>query len=200
MSELILPSVVENINGNDQQTNLVSRALVKRRTVYLTGEINDMLALSIITQIQFLDEKSDAPIKMIINSPGGSVTAGLAIYDAMTSGTRCSISTVATGIAASMGAFLLAGGTKGQRYATPNAEIMIHQPSAGTQGKVSDMEVNLEHFLHMKQRLNRIMAQNTGKTEKKVRQDSERDFWLSAEEAISYGIVDAIAGPELLGN
>lgn len=192
MSELLVPSVVENINGNDQHTDLVSRALVKNRTIYLTGEINDMVALSVIAQISYLDEKSEAPIRIIINSPGGSVTAGLAIYDAMR-GSRCAVSTIATGVAASMGAFLLAGGTKGHRFATQNAEIMIHQPSAGTQGKVSDMEVNLEHFLHVKQRLNRIMAQNTGKPEQKVREDSERDFWLSAEDAIDYGIVDKIA-------
>ena len=128
---------------------------------------------------------------MYINSPGGSVTAGMAIYDTMQY-IKCDVSTICIGMAASMGAFLLSSGTKGKRIALPNAEVMIHQPSAGTKGKVTDMEIDVEHFLKIKQRLNKILAENTGKTPEQVKADSERDHWLSAEEAKEYGLVDKV--------
>ena len=130
-------------------------------------------------------------IQLYINSPGGMVTAGLAIYDTMQY-IKCDVSTICIGMAASMGAFLLSSGTKGKRIALPNAEVMIHQPSAGTQGKVTDMEIDVEHFLKIKQRMNRILAENTGKTPEQVKMDSERDNWMIAEEAREYGLVDKV--------
>ena len=128
---------------------------------------------------------------MYINSPGGSVTAGMAIYDTMQY-IKCDVSTICIGMAASMGAFLLSSGTRGKRIALPNAEIMIHQPSAGTQGKVTDMEIDVEHFLKIKQRLNKILSENTGKPVEQVKADSERDHWMIAEEAREYGLVDKV--------
>lgn len=190
MNEIMIPAVVENINGSEQSVNLINYDFLKKRTVYI-GEVNDMTALVAVSQIKYLSQNGDAPIKIIINSPGGSVTAGLAIYDAMTS-SPCEIITVATGLAASMGAFLLSSGTPGKRYITPNAYVMIHQPSAGTAGRVSDMEINVEHFLRVKQKMNAIMSKNTGKSESQIKKDSERDFWMNAKEAVAYGIADEI--------
>ena len=147
---------------------------------------------AIVSQLLFLEAKDpDKDIQLYINSPGGSVTAGMAIYDTMQY-IKCDVSTICVGLAASMGAFLLSSGAKGKRIALPNAEIMIHQPSAGTQGKVTDMESDVEHFLRIKQRLNKILAENTGKTPEQVKLDSERDHWMTADEAQAYGHVDKV--------
>ena len=144
------------------------------------------------SQLLFLEAKDpDKDIQLYINSPGGSVTAGMAIYDTMQY-IKCDVSTICVGLAASMGAFLLSSGAKGKRIALPNADIMIHQPSAGTQGKVTDMESDVEHFLRIKQRLNKILAENTGKTPEQVKLDSERDHWMTADEAQAYGLVDKV--------
>ena len=143
-------------------------------------------------QLLFLEAKDpDKDIQLYINSPGGSVTAGMAIYDTMQY-IKCDVSTICVGLAASMGAFLLSSGAKGKRIALPNAEIMIHQPSAGTQGKVTDKESDVERFLRIKQRLNKILAENTGKTPEQVKLDSERDHWMTADEAQAYGLVDKV--------
>ena len=159
MSEIIFPTAPANMDGHDQATNLVSWDLTANRTIYLTGEVNDMTALNIITQLRYLASRSDDDITIDINSPGGSVSAGLAIHDVMKFGIRCDIRTVATGIAASMGALLLAAGTKGKRYASPNAEIMIHQPLSGVRGSASDIGLACEHIQRTKKRLNRILAE-----------------------------------------
>ena len=156
-----------------------------------TGSLTDAASL-IVAQLLYLEAQDpDKDIQMYINSPGGSVTAGMAIYDTMQY-IKCDVSTICIGMAASMGAFLLSSGAKGKRIALPNAEIMIHQPSAGTQGKVTDMEIDVEHFLKIKQRLNKIMAENTGKTPEQIKTDSERDNWMIAEEAREYGLVDKV--------
>ena len=145
-----------------------------------------------MAQLLYLEAQDpDKDIQLYINSPGGSVTAGMAIYDTMQY-IKCDVSTICVGMAASMGAFLLSSGTKGKRIALPNAEVMIHQPSAGTQGKVTDMEIDVEHFLKIKQRINKILSENTGKPVEKVKADSERDNWMSAEEARDYGLVDKV--------
>ena len=187
----LVPMVVEQTNRGERSYDIYSR-LLKDRIVFLSGEIEDNMANLVVAQLLFLEmEDPDADISLYINSPGGSVTAGMAIYDTMQY-IKCDVSTICIGMAASMGAFLLSSGTKGKRIALPNAEVMIHQPSAGTKGKVTDMEIDVEHFLKIKQRLNKILAENTGKTPEQVKADSERDHWLSAEEAKEYGLVDKV--------
>ena len=166
--------------------------LLKDRIIWMGEEVKDDMANRICAQLLMLaaeDPKKD--IWLYINSPGGSITAGMAIYDTMQY-IKCDVSTICVGLAASMGAFLLSSGAKGKRIALPNAEIMIHQPSAGTQGKVTDMESDVEHFLRIKQRLNKILAENTGKTPEQVKLDSERDHWMTADEAQAYGLVDKV--------
>ena len=190
MSSLI-PYVVEQTSRGERSYDLYSR-LLNDRIVFLNGEVNEASASIIVAELLYLEAQDpDKDIQMYINSPGGSVTAGMAIYDTMQY-IKCDVSTICIGMAASMGAFLLSSGAKGKRIALPNAEVMIHQPSAGTQGKVTDMEIDVEHFLKIKQRLNRILAQNTGKSEEQVKADAERDHWLSAEEAREYGLVDRV--------
>ena len=158
----------------------------------LSEEVNDTTAALVVAQMLYLEAQDpDKDIQFYINSPGGSVTAGMAIYDTMQY-IKCDVSTICVGLAASMGAFLLSSGAKGKRIALPNADIMIHQPSAGTQGKVTDMESDVEHFLRIKQRLNKILAENTGKTPEQVKLDSERDHWMTADEAQAYGLVDKV--------
>ena len=158
----------------------------------LSEEVNDTTASLIVAQLLFLEAQDpDKDIQFYINSPGGSVTAGMAIYDTMQY-VKCDVSTICVGMAASMGAFLLSSGAKGKRIALPNAEIMIHQPSAGTQGKVTDMEIDVEHFLRIKKNLNEILASNTGKTAEEVKAASERDHWMTADEAKDFGLVDKI--------
>ena len=173
----LVPYVIEQTNRGERSYDIFSR-LLEDRIIFLGEEVNDA-------------KDPDKDIQLYINSPGGSVTAGMAIYDTMQY-IKCDVSTICVGLAASMGAFLLSSGTKGKRIALPNAEIMIHQPSAGTQGKVTDMESDVEHFLRIKQRLNKILAENTGKTPEQVKLDSERDHWMTADEAQAYGLVDKV--------
>ena len=187
----LIPYVVEQTNRGERQFDIFSR-LLNDRIVVLSDEVNDATASLVVAQLLFLESQdAEKDISFYINSPGGSVSAGLAIYDTMQY-IKCDVSTICMGLAASMGAFLLSSGAKGKRIALPNAEIMIHQPSAGTQGKVTDMEIDVEHFLKIKERLNRILAENTGKTPEQVKADSERDRWLTAEEAREYGLIDKV--------
>ena len=187
----LVPYVVEQTSRGERSYDIFSR-LLNDRIIFLSEEVNDTTASLIVAQLLYLEAQDpDKDIQFYINSPGGVVTAGLAIYDTMQY-IKCDVSTICIGMAASMGAFLLSSGTKGKRLALPNAEIMIHQPSAGTQGKVTDMESDVEHFLRIKQRLNKILAENTGKTPEQVKLDSERDHWMTADEAQAYGLVDKV--------
>ena len=176
----LVPYVVEQTSRGERSYDIFSR-LLNDRIIFLSEEVNDTTASLIVAQLLYLEAQDpDKDIQFYINSPGGVVTAGLAIYDTMQY-IKCDVSTICIGMAASMGAFLLSSGTKGKRLALPNAEIMIHQPSAGTKGKVTDMEIDVEHFLKIKQRMNRILSENTGKTPEQVKADSERDNWMTAE-------------------
>ena len=186
-----VPYVVEQTGQGERTYDIYSRLLIDR-IIFIDEEITEHTASVVVAQLLFLEAQDpDKDINIYINSPGGMVTAGLAIYDTMRF-IKPDISTICVGMAASMGAFLLSSGAKGKRIALPNAEIMIHQPSAGTQGKVTDMEIDVEHFLKIKERLNKILAENTGKTPEQVKADSERDHWLTAEEAKDYGLVDKV--------
>ena len=186
-----IPYVVEQSNHGERSYDIFSR-LLNDRIILLHDQVNSATASVVVAQLLYLEgQDPDKDISFYINSPGGSVTAGMAIYDTMNY-VKCDVSTICIGMAASMGAFLLSAGTKGKRIALPNAEIMIHQPSAGTQGKVTDMESDVEHFLRIKQRLNKILAENTGKTPEQVKLDSERDHWMTADEAQAYGLVDKV--------
>ena len=187
----LVPYVVEQTSRGERSYDIYSR-LLKERIIFLGEEVNDVSASVVVAQLLFLEaDDPDKDIQLYINSPGGSVTDGMAIYDTMQY-VKCDVSTICVGMAASMGAFLLSSGTKGKRIALPNAEIMIHQPSAGTQGKVTDMEIDVEHFLRIKKNLNEIMAGNTGKTAEEIKAASERDHWMTAEEAKEFGLVDKI--------
>ena len=187
----MVPYVIEQTNRGERSYDIYSR-LLKDRIIFLGGEIDDDVANVIVAQMLFLEmEDPDADIQLYINSPGGVITSGMAIYDTMRY-LKCEVSTLCIGMAASMGAFLLSAGAKGKRKALPHAEIMIHQPSAGTQGKVTDMEIDVEHFLRIKNKLNQIMAENTGKTPEEIKAASERDHWMTAEEAKEFGLVDKI--------
>ena len=188
---MLVPIVVEQTARGERSYDIYSR-LLQDRIIFLGGAIDDNVANLIVAQMLFLqsqDPKKD--IALYINSPGGVVTAGLAIYDTMQF-LSCDVATYCVGQAASMGAVLLTAGAKGKRLALPNSEIMIHQPSAGTQGKVTDMEIDVEHFLKIKQRINKILADNTGKTPEQIKSDSERDNWMTAEEAKEYGLIDKV--------
>ena len=187
----LVPVVIEETSRGERSFDIYSR-LLKERIVLLCDEVNDVTASLVVAQLLFLDsEDPTKDIQLYINSPGGSVTAGLAIYDTMQL-VRADVSTICMGMAASMGAFLLAGGTKGKRYILPNAEAMIHQPSGGSQGQATDIKIQAEHILAMKERLNRILAENTGKPLEVIEKDTDRDNWLTAEEAVAYGLVDEI--------
>ena len=187
----LVPYVVEQTSRGERSYDIFSR-LLNDRIIFLSEEVNDTTASLVVAQLLYLEAQDpDKDIQFYINSPGGSVTAGMAIYDTMQY-IQCDVSTICIGMAASMGAFLLSSGTKGKRIALPNAEIMIHQPSAGTKGKVTDMEIDVEHFLRIKQHLNEILSENTGKSVEQVKADSERDHWLTAEEAKEYGLIDHI--------
>ena len=186
-----VPMVVEQSNRGERAYDIWSR-LLKDRIVFLGGPIDDNVANLIIAQLLFLEsEDPDKDIQMYINSPGGSVTAGLAIYDTMQY-IKPDIMTIGIGLQASMGAFLLSSGTKGKRFALPNSRIMIHQPSSGTQGKITDQEITLREGLFLKQRLNEILAKNTGQKISKIEKDADRDFWMSAEESVKYGLIDDV--------
>ena len=187
----LVPYVVEQTNRGERSYDIFSR-LLEDRIVFLGEEVNDTTASLIVSQLLFLEAKDpDKDIQLYINSPGGSVTAGMAIYDTMQY-IKCDVSTICVGMAASMGAFLLSSGARGKRIALPNSEVMIHQPSAGTKGKVTDMEIDVEHFLRIKKNLNEILANNTGKTPEEIKDASERDHWMTAEEAKNFGLVDKI--------
>ena len=187
----LVPYVVEQTSRGERSYDIFSR-LLNDRIIFLGEEVNATTASLVVAQLLYLEAQDpDKDIQLYINSPGGSVTAGMAIYDTMQY-IKCDVSTICVGMAASMGAFLLSSGTKGKPIALPNAEVMIHQPSAGTQGKVTDMEIDVEHFLKIKQRINKILSENTGKPVEKVKADSERDNWMSAEEARDYGLVDKV--------
>ena len=183
--------VVEQTSRGERSYDIFSR-LLNDRIIFLGEEVNATTASLVVAQLLYLEAQDpDKDIQVYVNSPGGSVTDGMAIYDTMQY-VKCDVSTICVGMAASMGAFLLSAGTKGKRIALPNAEIMIHQPSAGTQGKVTDMEIDVEHFLRIKNKLNQIMAENTGKTPEEIKAASERDHWMTAEEAKEFGLVDKI--------
>ena len=187
----LIPIVVEQTNKGERSYDIYSR-LLKDRILFLGGEITDDEANVIIAQLLFLEaDDPDKDIYLYINSPGGSVSAGLAIYDTMQY-LKCEVSTICVGMAASMGAFLLSSGAKGKRFALPNSEIMIHQPSGGTQGQATDIQIQAELMQKTKERLNRILAENTGKPVEEIQRDTERDHFLTAEEACAYGLVDKV--------
>ena len=187
----LVPYVIEQTSRGERSYDIYSR-LLKERIIFLGEEVNDVSASVIVAQLLFLEaDDPDKDIQLYINSPGGSVTAGLAIYDTMQY-IKCDVSTVCIGMAASMGAFLLAGGAKGKRFALPNAEIMIHQPSAGTQGQITDMAIHLKRLEIIKKRMNHILAGNTGKSVEEVTAACERDNFMSAEEAQEYGLIDKV--------
>ena len=187
----LVPYVVEQTSRGERSYDIFSR-LLNDRIVFLGEEVNATTASLVVAQLLYLEAQDpDKDIQFYLNSPGGSVTDGMAIYDTMQY-IKCDVSTICIGMAASMGAFLLSAGTKGKRLALPNAEVMIHQPSAGTKGKVTDMEIDIEHFLRIKQNLNQILAENTGRTPEEVKAASERDHWMSAQEALDFGIIDKI--------
>ena len=194
MSALI-PIVVEQTNKGERSYDIYSR-LLKDRIIFLGSAIDDDVANLVIAQMLFLEaDDPDKDIYLYINSPGGSVSAGLAIYDTMQY-IRCEVSTICIGLAASMGAFLLAAGAKGKRKSLPNSEIMIHQPMGGMQGQASDIKIHAEQILRTRQKLNEILAERTGKSVEQVSLDTERDFFMTAEEALSYRIVDEIVPPK----
>lgn len=187
----LVPMVIEQSGRGERSYDIYSR-LLEERIIFITGEINDTTADIVVAQLIYLEGKdADKPINIYINSPGGSVTAGLAIYDTMNY-IKCDVSTICIGLAASMGAFLLSSGTKGMRYALPNAEVMIHQPLGGASGQASDVAIHAEHILKTKEKLNRILAKNSGKDYETVVKDTDRDNFLSAEEALAYGLIDEI--------
>ena len=187
----LIPMVVEQTNKGERSYDIYSR-LLEDRIIMLSGEIDDAVANTIVAQLIYLEGKDpDKDICLYINSPGGSVTAGLAIFDTMNY-IKCDVSTICIGMAASMGAFLLSSGAKGKRFALPNSEIMIHQPLGGAQGQASDIKIQADHILKIKDKLNRILSENTGKDIKEVEKDTDRDNYLSAEDALAYGLIDKI--------
>lgn len=191
MNNSLVPVVVEQTSKGERSYDIYSR-LLKERIIFLSEEVNDVSASLVVAQLLFLDaEDPGKDIYLYINSPGGSVTAGMAIYDTMKY-IKSDVSTICIGMAASMGAFLLAAGKKGKRYALPNSTIMIHQPLGGVQGQASDIKIHTEYLLKIKEKLNRILSENTGKPLEQVEKDTDRDNFLSAEEAKEYGLIDEV--------
>ena len=187
----LVPYVVEQTNRGERSYDIFSR-LLNDRIIFLGEEVNDTTASLVVAQLLYLEAQDpDKDIQMYINSPGGSVTAGMAIYDTMQY-IKCDVSTICLGMAASMGAFLLAGGTKGKRFALPNSTIMIHQPSGGAQGQATEIEIAAEHILRTKKKLNTILSENTGQPYETIVKDTERDNWLTAQEALEYGLIDKV--------
>ena len=187
----LVPYVVEQTSRGERSYDIFSR-LLNDRIIFLSEEVNDTTASLIVAQMLYLEAQDpDKDIQFYINSPGGSVTAGMAIYDTMRY-IKCDVATICVGMAASMGAFLLAAGTKGKRMALPNAEIMIHQPSAGTQGQVTDMAIHLKRLEAIKARMNRLMADNVGKSVEEVTEACERDNFMSSQEALEFGLIDRV--------
>jgi len=187
----LVPYVIEQTSRGERSYDIYSR-LLKERIIFLDGEVNDASASVIVAQLLFLEaEDPNKDIHLYINSPGGSVTAGMAIYDTMNY-IKCDVSTICIGMAASMGAFLLSSGAKGKRYALPNAEVMIHQPSGGAQGQATEIKIVAEHILRTRSKLNNILAANTNQPLDVIERDTERDYYMSAEEAACYGIIDTV--------
>ena len=186
-----IPYVVEQTSKGERSYDIYSR-LLKDRIIFLGEEVNETTASLVVAQLLFLEaEDPEKDIQLYINSPGGVITSGMAIYDTMQY-IKCDVSTICIGMAASMGAFLLAGGTKGKRFALPNAEIMIHQPSGGSQGQATEIDIAAKHILRMRERLNHIMAENTGRDYETIAADTERDNWKTAQEAKEYGLIDEV--------
>ena len=195
----LVPYVLESTSRGERSYDIYSR-LLKERIIFLGEEVTDVSASLIVAQLLFLEsEDPGKDINLYINSPGGSVTAGMAIYDTMNY-IKCDVCTTCIGMAASMGAFLLSGGTKGKRFALPNAEIMIHQPSGGAQGQATDINIVAEHITKTKRKLNEILAANTGKPIEVIEQDTERDNYMSAQEAMEYGLIDRVITGHESGN
>lgn len=192
-----LPQTVTTTDGKEHNTDLISYDLIKKRTVYLEGEVNGESTLSIITQFRYLASKSNRDIYFIIDSPGGGVSHGLAIYDVMKE-IGCDIYTIGLGQACSMGAFLLAAGTLGKRYATPSSEVMIHQPLGGVQGQATDISLVADHIQVVKTKLATILAENCGKNLSEIMNLMERDYWMSAVQAKEFGIVDYVGFPNFI--
>ena len=187
----LVPTVIQQTNHGERAYDIYSRLLTDR-IVFLSDEVNDVTASLVVAQLLFLESQdADKDISFYINSPGGSVSAGLAIYDTMNY-IKCDVSTICVGMAASMGAFLLSAGTKGKRLALPNSEIMIHQPLGGFQGQASDIKIHSDHILRTKEKLNRILAENTGKPLSVVEADTDRDNFLTAQQALEYGLIDKV--------
>ena len=187
----LVPYVIESTSRGERSYDIYSR-LLKERIIFLSEEVNDVTASLVVAQLLFLEsEDPNKDIHFYINSPGGSVTAGMAIYDTMQY-IKCDVSTICIGMAASMGAFLLAGGTKGKRLALPNAEVMIHQPSGGAQGQATEIQIVAEKILQTKKKLNEILAANTGQPLEVIERDTERDHYMTAEEAMKYGLIDRV--------
>jgi ATP-dependent Clp protease protease subunit len=187
----LIPYIVEQTSRGERSYDIYSR-LLEDRIIFLSGEIDDAVANTVVAQLIYLEAKDPSKdISLYINSPGGSVSAGLAIYDTMNY-VKCDVSTICIGMAASMGAFLLSSGAKGKRYALPNSEIMIHQPLGGAQGQASDIKIAAEHILKTKHKLNSILAENSGKPLEQVEKDTDRDNYLSANEALEYGLIDKV--------
>ena len=187
----LVPMVVEQSGRGERAYDIYSR-LLKERVIFLVGPVNDQMANLIVAQMLFLEsENPDKDISLYINSPGGSVSAGLAIFDTMNF-IKPDVSTLCTGLAASMGAFLLAAGAKGKRFSLPNSRVMIHQPSGGSQGMASDIEIQAKEILYLRERLARIMAENTGQTIEQIHKDTDRDRFMSAEESVEYGLIDRV--------
>ena len=191
MQNTLIPYIVEQTGRGERSYDIYSR-LLEDRIIFLTGEINDAVANTIVAQLLYLEGKdAGKDISLYINSPGGSVSAGMAIYDTMNY-IKCDVSTICIGMAASMGAFLLSSGAKGKRFALPNAEIMIHQPLGGMQGQATDIKIHADRILKVKDKLNKLLSEQTGKPLKTIEKDTERDNFMSAEEALSYGLIDKV--------
>ena len=187
----LVPTVIEQTNRGERAYDIYSR-LLNDRIIFLSDEVNDVTASLVIAQLLFLEARDpDKDICLYLNSPGGSVSAGLAIYDTMNF-IKCDVSTICVGMAASMGAFLLSAGAKGKRLALPNSEIMIHQPLGGMQGQASDIKIHADHIIATREKLNKILAKNTGKTVEEIARDTDRDNFLSAAEALEYGLIDRV--------
>ncbi len=187
----LIPYVVERSGNGERSYDIFSR-LLKDRIIFLSEEVNDVTASLVVAQLLFLESQDpDKDIQFYINSPGGSITSGMAIYDTMQY-IKCDVSTICVGMCASMAAFLLSSGTKGKRIALPHSEIMIHQPSGGTQGQATDIQIQAQRILRMKKNLNEILAANTGKSVEQIERDCERDYFMSAQEALEYGLIDKV--------
>ncbi len=187
----LVPTVIEETNRGERAFDIYSR-LLKERIIFLNDEVNDVTAGLVVAQLLFLEsEDPGKDISLYINSPGGSISAGMAIYDTMQY-VKCDVSTICVGMAASMGAFLLAGGANGKRYALPNSEVLIHQPMGGAQGQATEIQIAAEHILRIRKKMNNLLAGFTGQDIETINRDTDRDFWMTAEEAKEYGLVDEI--------